>query len=166
MSDLLITCPHHVARLTPEFGSTIPFKSRPATLDEQLLLSPYEAWYLDLPNKPTWSSLPDHFGPRYAAYLYLKHRGYTVKPGIAFGGHFLVYDGNPGEVHASFVATVVTMGTVDSLTVNVARRCAESVAKECLLLRVVGEVTQDNVGSVPVKCIKVKRWRAERDREK
>ncbi|TMW50874.1 hypothetical protein DOY81_004061 [Sarcophaga bullata] len=74
-----------------------------------------------------------------ASYLYLKSKGWVVKSGLKFGGHFLIYHKGPRFYHASFVVVFNTPSDTEHLVsknLKGLQRIAETSDKDVLLLEV------------------------------
>ncbi|EGD73833.1 hypothetical protein PTSG_05527 [Salpingoeca rosetta] len=73
----------------------------------------------------------------YAVYRDLVMRGYFLGPGMKFGGHYLVYPGDPYRYHSHFVAIVVDhAGPIHPLDIVAAGRLGTVVKKAPLLCSV------------------------------
>ncbi|VVD01169.1 unnamed protein product [Leptidea sinapis] len=85
-----------------------------------------------------------HFVEKYVVYHYYRSKGYIVKPGIKFGGDYLIYRDGPGINHADFIVVIKfeqepqnwlwTLGLV---------RMAASTLKEIIIIEVCKPVEED-----------------------
>ena len=74
------------------------------------------------------------FDTKYAVFLYLLSRGYTVTPGIKFGCDFAVYERGPGIDHAPFLVQVYRSSDIMTATgIVLAGRLATTVKKQFIL---------------------------------
>mmetsp|Transcript_54759 Transcript_54759/g.152841 ORF Transcript_54759/g.152841 Transcript_54759/m.152841 type:complete len:151 (-) Transcript_54759:27-479(-) len=74
------------------------------------------------------------FARRYAAFRQLRLEGWVVRPSaLKFGADFLLYDGRPSEVHASYAA-VIADPSMSWNEVVAGSRLANVVAKDLLVL--------------------------------
>ncbi|KAJ2945636.1 hypothetical protein O0L34_g463 [Tuta absoluta] len=93
-------------------------------VQEKLMLSLQEAFFLQfalgclqiisldgklLNVQQSWdifSKTDKDYIPKYVVYHYYRSKGYVVKPGIKFGGDFLLYKEGPGISHADFIVVM------------------------------------------------------------
>ncbi|CAH2092938.1 unnamed protein product [Euphydryas editha] len=53
-----------------------------------------------------FSESVQHFVEKYVVYHYFRSKGYIVKPGIKFGGDYLLYKEGPGVNHADYIVVI------------------------------------------------------------
>ncbi|KAH0954722.1 hypothetical protein HN011_007860 [Eciton burchellii] len=89
------------------------------------------------------------FLQKYVVYHYYRSKGWVVKPGLKYGGDFLLYKDGPPFYHASYIV-VVEVADADSLVINPTmstrsmtwdslfglQRLSETAAKEILFAQV------------------------------
>ncbi|CAO1318429.1 unnamed protein product [Diamesa serratosioi] len=92
------------------------------------LISTQELW-----NK--FSKLKSNFVECYVAYLYLKSKNWVIKPGIKFGGEFLLYKKSPQQFHASFIVILSTVPT-NAVDHQTNQRISETTGKDLIYLEV------------------------------
>ena len=81
--------------------------------------------------------LSDEENIRYAVFCDLYNQGYYLTDGTKFGGHFLVYPGDPGIYHSSFIVFCVAFKEKISATdYSALGRLATSVKKSLVLCSV------------------------------
>ncbi|XP_028168672.1 tRNA-splicing endonuclease subunit SEN2 [Ostrinia furnacalis] len=91
---------------------------------EKLMLTPCEAFFLSyglgclqilnsdgkvLSTDQCWQlflNIDFMFIPKYVVYHYFRSKGYIVKPGIKFGGDYLLYKEAPGIMHADYIVVI------------------------------------------------------------
>lgn len=87
-------------------------------------------------------SIPD-FPQRYAAYRHFRRKGWIVRPdAFKFGADFLLYDGEPDEVHAQY-AVLLAQPHMPWKEVLASSRLAQTVAKELVLVLFLGLADHD-----------------------
>ncbi|KAK5640766.1 hypothetical protein RI129_009313 [Pyrocoelia pectoralis] len=96
------------------------------------------------------------FGQNYAVYHYFRSKNWVVKPGIKFGGDYLLYKDGPGFHHASYLVIV------DILDATSLERKSESCRRSMdvtsisglnRLCETVGKVNLDQILTVTVKFL-------------
>ncbi|CAO1362978.1 unnamed protein product [Diamesa hyperborea] len=92
------------------------------------LISTQELW-----NK--FNKLKSNFVDCYVAYLYLKSKNWVIKPGIKFGGEFLLYKKSPQQFHASFIV-IVSNDPTNAVDHQTNQRISETTGKELIYLEV------------------------------
>lgn len=123
-------------------------------MQEKLILTPEEAFFLAyglgslqvvynnniLDLEQCWTLLCSndrHFVDRYVVYHYFRSKGYVVKPGIKFGGDFLLYKDGPGIRHADYIIVIKSDTKQDDLITILGHvRVATTTVKEILLVEV------------------------------
>ncbi|XP_039756073.1 tRNA-splicing endonuclease subunit Sen2 [Pararge aegeria] len=94
------------------------------------ILNVQECWNL-------FSESESNFVEKYVVYHYFRSKGYVVKPGIKFGGDYLLYKEGPGVNHADYIV-VINSGNKEirwtSLLGHV--RMATTTVKEILIAEV------------------------------
>ncbi len=76
----------------------------------------------------------DNFEEKYIIYKDLREKGYIPRPGLKFGGDFVVYKKGPGLEHSSFIVQVLPHDSKISATDMVrAGRLATSVRKKYVI---------------------------------
>jgi len=129
---------------------------------------------------------PD-FLQKYVVYHYYRSKGWVVKPGIKYGGDFLLYKEGPPFYHASYIV-IVEVVDADSLVVDSTmssrsmtwnslfgfERLSETAAKETLFAQVLwpSSVSRDLSGTSPeilseftVRELLWRRWNPKQHRE-
>ncbi|XP_049875710.1 tRNA-splicing endonuclease subunit Sen2-like [Pectinophora gossypiella] len=77
------------------------------------------------------------FIPRYVVYHYFRSKGYVVKPGIKFGGDYLLYKEGPGVSHADYIVVIkLAYQNDDWLSILGHVRMANTTVKEILIAEV------------------------------
>lgn len=122
-----------------------------------------------------------YFIQKYVIYHYFRSKGWVVKPGLKFGGDFLLYKQGPPFYHASYIVLVdvIDETTLERIPEKAMRRMnlkdligmerlAESAAKEILLAQVMWPdsvprennlVALEKLSEFTVKEILMRRWR-------
>ncbi|XP_067007285.2 tRNA-splicing endonuclease subunit Sen2 [Anabrus simplex] len=142
----------------------------------------------DLPILEMWKlflqSQPD-FVEKYVVYHYFRSKGWIVKPGIKFGGDFLLYKQGPAFYHASYIVhvrVVTVAGLYEPQNENSLswtkyiglNRLAETAGKEILLCNVVWpfNISLTEVPNSPkilekftVQEVLLRRWISSQERE-
>ncbi|XP_026726241.1 probable tRNA-splicing endonuclease subunit tsp-2 [Trichoplusia ni] len=78
------------------------------------------------------------FVKKYVVYHYYRSKGYVVKPGIKFGGDYLIYKDGPGVSHADFIVVIKSETEEDNWIVTLGHvRMANTTVKEILLIEVI-----------------------------
>ncbi|XP_056643625.1 tRNA-splicing endonuclease subunit Sen2 [Diorhabda sublineata] len=90
-----------------------------------------------------------HFTINYAVYTYFKTKNWVVKPGIKFGGDFLLYERGPPFCHASYVVILdilnkdmernmeLSRRSVDNMSLLYLNRLCETTGKELMICQVI-----------------------------
>ncbi|XP_017796357.1 PREDICTED: tRNA-splicing endonuclease subunit Sen2 [Habropoda laboriosa] len=106
------------------------------------LLDVDHAWH-------SFCKIDQNFIPKYVTYHYFRSKGWVVKPGLKYGGDFLLYKQGPPFYHASYIVIIDTLDG-DSLIRNQNKcmhkltwnnllgleRLSETAAKEILFAQV------------------------------
>lgn len=140
-------------------------------------LSLLEAWRL-------FCESQDDFVQKYLVYHHYRSKGWVVKPGLKFGGDFILYKYGPHVSHASYIIVIevikedgniseehqqpITWGRFISLN-----RMAESAGKEVLLSRVLwpndvlfNDVqSPDDLKKFKIVEVLTRRWISSQERE-
>ncbi|CAG9854606.1 unnamed protein product [Phyllotreta striolata] len=116
-----------------------------------------------------FSATDSRFVGNYVSYVHFRSKNWIVKPGIKFGGDFLLYKEGPAHFHASYVVIVETLDeslgrvetgrSMDNLSLACLNRSCESTGKELLICQVTlpKSVDYKDLSNVVVKEIVVKR---------
>ncbi|CAK9828092.1 tRNA-splicing endonuclease subunit Sen2 [Anthophora retusa] len=133
------------------------------------LLDVDHAWHL-------FCKTDQNFIPKYVVYHYFRSKGWVVKPGLKYGGDFLLYKQGPPFYHASYIVVIDTVDG-DSLIRNEAEcmhkltwnnllgleRLSETAAKEILFAQVLwpSSASQNlsNVDILPEFSVRELLWR-------
>ncbi|KAJ8959196.1 hypothetical protein NQ318_022458 [Aromia moschata] len=134
---------------------------------EDRILQPEEAWKL-------FSETDEHFIPNYIAYYYYRTKYWIVKPGIKFGGDFLLYKQGPAFYHASYVViidsinenseriTSLSRRSMDNVSLTSLNRLCETAGKELLILQITWpdnvQVNFNDLSDFTIKEILMRRW--------
>ncbi|XP_068618122.1 uncharacterized protein Tsen2 [Battus philenor] len=87
-----------------------------------------------------------HFLEKYIVYHYFRSKGYIVKPGIKFGGDFLLYKEGPGINHADFVVLIRNnKEKCDWISIFGHLRVACTTVKEILIAEVISPEEKPNL---------------------
>ncbi|XP_011547909.3 uncharacterized protein LOC105380109 isoform X2 [Plutella xylostella] len=81
-----------------------------------------------------------HFVPKYVAYHYFRSKGYIVKPGLKFGGDYLLYKEGPGITHADYIVVIKNIAEkdVNNWTSTLGHvRMASTTVKEILIVEII-----------------------------
>ncbi|XP_030751907.1 tRNA-splicing endonuclease subunit Sen2 isoform X1 [Sitophilus oryzae] len=113
-----------------------------------------------------FSKLQHNFIRNYLVYYYYRSKNWVVKPGIKFGGDFLLYKQGPSYYHASYIILLESIDKTeadrnfDSVSLLGLNRLCESTAKELIICRVKlpKEVTYNNLENIDIQEILVQRW--------
>ncbi|CAH4030017.1 unnamed protein product [Pieris brassicae] len=131
-------------------------------LEEKLVLTKQEAFFLVyglgclqvfnenklLTVKDCWNLFLEgdtNFISKYIVYHYYRSKGYIVKPGIKFGGDFLIYKEGPGINHSDYIV-VIKHNHVDYnswLTILGHVRMSATTVKEILIIEVIEPKTEN-----------------------
>ncbi|XP_045774559.1 tRNA-splicing endonuclease subunit Sen2 [Maniola jurtina] len=105
---------------------------------ENNILNIEECWNL-------FSESESNFVEKYVVYHYFRSKGYIVKPGIKFGGDFLLYREGPEMNHADYIV-VINFGkeNLDWISLLGHVRMATTTVKEILI----AEVTRSNKDNI------------------
>ncbi|XP_060523234.1 tRNA-splicing endonuclease subunit Sen2 [Cylas formicarius] len=162
-----------------------------SSLREKLWLSLEEAFFLasalkcltvyfndkKLSLKDMWKlfSKQHYFVRNYIVYFYYRSKNWIVKPGIKFGGDFLLYKQGPPFYHASYVVIIeVIKGEEDSdksarnIDLFGLNRLCETAAKELIICKLFwakeNEVDFSDLSSIKILEILVRRWNPTQER--
>ncbi|XP_014371333.2 tRNA-splicing endonuclease subunit Sen2 isoform X2 [Papilio machaon] len=79
-----------------------------------------------------------YFLEKYVVYHYFRSKGYVVKPGIKFGGDYLLYKEGPSVNHADFIVLIRYAGDeYDWISIFGHLRVASTTVKEVLMVEVI-----------------------------
>lgn len=125
-------------------------------INEKLMLTPQEAFFLlyglgclqivNLDNclltiEKCWDLFvmaDSNFVFSYVVFHYYRSKGYVVKPGIKFGGDYLLYKEGPAISHADYIVVIKTKRkSYDWITTLGHVRMANTTVKEILLAEVI-----------------------------
>ncbi|KAG5888763.1 hypothetical protein JTB14_021508 [Gonioctena quinquepunctata] len=131
------------------------------------ILSSEESWEL-------FSETDPQFRQKYIVYHYYRAKNWVVKPGIKFGGDYLLYKQGPPFYHASYVVIIdvldenltrtASMSTrsMDNMSVLSLNRLCETAGKELIICQVImnksEKIHYTNLNNFSVKESLVKRW--------
>ncbi|XP_012224187.1 tRNA-splicing endonuclease subunit Sen2 [Linepithema humile] len=138
------------------------------------------AWLHFCKNKPD-------FLQKYVVYHYYKSKGWVVKPGLKYGGDFLLYKEGPPFYHASYIV-IVEVVDADSLVIDTTmstrsmmwndlfslERLSETAAKEILFAQVlwpssvsrnVSKTSPEILSEFTVRELLWRRWNPKQHRE-
>ncbi|CAB3234084.1 unnamed protein product [Arctia plantaginis] len=123
---------------------------------EKLILSPQEAFFLlyglgclqivNLDNtllniESCWdlfTTLDKHFIAKYVVFHYYRSRGYVVKPGIKFGGDYLLYRDGPAISHSDYIVIIRhDIKPVNWIELLGHVRCAHTTVKDIIIAEVI-----------------------------
>lgn len=123
-----------------------------------------------------FSGSDKYFAQNYVCYHHFRRKNWVVKPGLKFGGDYLLYKNGPVYHHASYVVIIDilnesnlerrndlcrrSMNTRDIVGLN---RLCESTGKELLIFQIlwpnnVQILTNDDVKQLTVKEVLMRRW--------
>lgn len=121
------------------------------------------------------------FRRNFVVYYYYKAKNWIVKPGIKFGGDFLLYKQGPPFFHASYVVIIevidangqridsLTNRAMDNVSVLSLNRLCETAGKELIICRVKWpqneEIHFSNLSNIEIQEILVRRWIPSQERE-
>jgi len=125
-------------------------KTKPGKLNRPLILSFFEALYLGEYGKLNFSldrkkisiaelrsyagKVYEGFDGKYTVYKDFRKLGFIVKPGMKFGGDFVIYRKGPGFDHSHWVVQVEDNKTkINAIKIVRASRLASSVKKQYLI---------------------------------
>ncbi|XP_066587191.1 tRNA-splicing endonuclease subunit Sen2 [Prorops nasuta] len=138
----------------------------------------------------TWHyfcKIEENFIEKYVVYHYFRSKGWVVKPGLKYGGDFLLYKQGPPFYHASYIVIIDTLDS-DTYTRNPSlpslkmtwnnlfglERLSETAAKEILFAQVLwpSSIPRSNCFESPevlsnflVKELLWRRWNPKQTRE-
>ncbi|KAK7873929.1 hypothetical protein R5R35_012943 [Gryllus longicercus] len=140
-------------------------------------LSLQEAWEL-------FCESQDDFVQKYVVYHYYRSKGWVVKPGLKFGGDFILYKWGSNITHASYIVVIEVMrqdGNISEdhqqavswtkfISLN---RMAETAGKEVILCRIVWPQdvlfkdvhSPEDLKKFSVEEILTRRWISSQERE-
>lgn len=131
-----------------------------------------ESQYLD--SDTLWASFSKcdpYFVCNYVAYNYFRTKNWIVKPGIKFGGDFLLYKEGPSYYHASYVVILdvfhegrkrveaLTKRSMDNISLLCLNRLCETAGKELMVCEITlpEEVDYKDLTNVTIKEIIINR---------
>ncbi|KAJ8931091.1 hypothetical protein NQ314_016041 [Rhamnusium bicolor] len=140
---------------------------------EKKLLSPGESWKL-------FAETDSHFMQSYIPYYYYRMKNWVVKPGIKFGGDFLLYKQGPPFYHASYVVIIdsvdanlkriesLSKRSMDNVSLTSLNRLCETAGKELLICQIVwpqnSQIDYNNFSNFIIKEILMRRWISTQER--
>ncbi|CAG4951982.1 unnamed protein product [Colias eurytheme] len=132
-------------------------------LEEKLMLTKQEAFFLlyglgclqifNIDNKllkvndcwKLFNEADHYFMNKYIVYHYYRSKGYIVKPGIKFGGDFLIYREGPGINHSDYIVVIKQkQESQDWLTMLGHVRMAATTVKEIIIIEII-EPSKENI---------------------
>ncbi|KAL1494436.1 hypothetical protein ABEB36_010035 [Hypothenemus hampei] len=138
------------------------------------LLSSQELWEL-------FQTKQHNFVRNYIVYFYYRAKNWVVKPGIKFGGDFMLYKQGPPFYHASYVVVIevvdenskrneeLTNRAMDSISILGLNRLCETSGKELLICTLRWPenniLSFDNFSQIKVQEVLVRRWIASQERD-
>ncbi|XP_044758646.1 tRNA-splicing endonuclease subunit Sen2 [Coccinella septempunctata] len=131
---------------------------------EDKILDDDRAWKL-------FSESDPFFQRNYAVYYHFRSKNWVVKPGIKFGGDYLLYKEGPQFYHASYVVMIKNQINNDPLNTTSLigfQRMCETSGKELLICSVSLPrefISPDDLPNVTIKEILMKRWVSSQERE-
>ncbi|KAJ8915013.1 hypothetical protein NQ315_015987 [Exocentrus adspersus] len=130
-----------------------------------------EAWSLFTTND-------SNFIYNYVVYYYFRAKNWVVKPGIKFGGDFLLYKQGPPFYHASYVVIIDIVNenleriherrSMDNIPLLGLNRLCETAGKELLVCQVIwprnAQIDYKNISQVVIKETLLRRWISNQER--
>ncbi|EFA08240.1 tRNA-splicing endonuclease subunit Sen2 [Tribolium castaneum] len=141
---------------------------------DEVCLSPEQLWEV-------FKKSDKYFAQNYIAYYYFRAKNWVVKPGIKFGGDFLLYKQGPPFYHASYVVIIcVVDGDLKPIKSQNRRsmrkthlmglnRLCETARKELLICEIVcpgvspDSIPFNEIGKFTIKETIMKRWTPQMD---
>ncbi|XP_066253092.1 tRNA-splicing endonuclease subunit Sen2 [Euwallacea similis] len=136
-----------------------------------------------LPNNELWQifkKTQPNFVVNYIIYYYYRAKNWVVKPGIKFGGDFLLYSQGPPFCHASYVIIIevidhygqridsLTNRCMDNISILSLNRLCETSGKELLICQVKwpknGEINYEDLSNIEIHEILLRRWIASQEK--
>ncbi|CAG9761258.1 unnamed protein product [Ceutorhynchus assimilis] len=121
------------------------------------------------------------FVRNYVVYFYYRAKNWVVKPGIKFGGDFMLYKQGPPFYHSSYIIiievidsingernSILTNRCMDNRSVLGLNRLCETAGKELVICRVKwpnNQISYENFSNIEIQEILVKRWIASHHQE-
>ncbi|KRT81387.1 hypothetical protein AMK59_5286 [Oryctes borbonicus] len=116
-----------------------------------------------------------HFIPNYITYNHFRRKGWVVKPGIKFGGDYILYKAGPPYYHASYVVIIDILNedltrkkemqrrSMEVINLIGLNRLCETAGKELLICQLICptdilQADDDNLPKININEILVKRW--------
>ncbi|KAK9883312.1 hypothetical protein WA026_001492 [Henosepilachna vigintioctopunctata] len=116
-----------------------------------------------------FSNSDDCFQHKYVTYYHFRSKNWVVKPGIKFGGDFLLYKEGPPFHHASYVVLIQEENKeIDTTSLMGLHRMCETAGKELLICQIFwpSEVTLlGDLSNIKVNEILMKRWVSSQERQ-
>ncbi|XP_071447517.1 uncharacterized protein Tsen2 [Hetaerina americana] len=160
-------------------------QSMPDHPSEKMLSSKYqrpmsilELWNAFRSSRASIPSSTVPFEISYAVYHHFRSKRWVVKPGIRFGGDFLLYKDGPPFYHASYLVVIDSFDAdgeskFDWKMLSGMNRLTENIAKDLMLCRVEwpstmteGELqSPECLSGVVVQEVLVRRWVSIRERD-
>ncbi|XP_018576539.1 tRNA-splicing endonuclease subunit Sen2 isoform X2 [Anoplophora glabripennis] len=127
-----------------------------------------------------FSATDPHFIQNYIVYYHFKAKNWVVKPGIKFGGDFLLYKQGPPFYHASYVVVIDIVNenleriehfsrrSMDNVPLLSLNRLCETAGKELLICQVIWpqnvHIDYKNIADVIIKENVMRRWISSQER--
>ncbi|GJQ73547.1 hypothetical protein Trydic_g13895 [Trypoxylus dichotomus] len=167
-------------------------------INEKLCLSLVEAYYLAkdvgclnvyeedtlLNKEKMWETFSENdicFIPNYVTYNHFRKKGWVVKPGIKFGGDYILYKAGPPYYHASYVVIIDILNedltrrkemqrrSMEVVNIIGLNRLCETAGKELLICQLIwpSNIPQanDDLSKININEILVKRQALESQRQ-
>lgn len=117
-----------------------------------------------------FSESDPYFQRNYAVYYHFRSKNWVVKPGMKFGGEYLLYKQGPPFYHASYVVTIKNQQDEHLNTTSLLgfQRMCETAGKElliCLVCFPKDPISPHELSNVTIKEILMKRWVSTQERE-
>ncbi|CAH1984279.1 unnamed protein product [Acanthoscelides obtectus] len=109
------------------------------------------------------------FPVHYAVYFYFRAKNWVVKPGIKFGGDYLLYKQGPSFFHAAYVVVINIVNpqsgekqrSMENPSVMGLNRLSETAGKDLIICKVTlpeNGIDYKNMQSVLIEELLVRRW--------
>ncbi|KAH1016265.1 hypothetical protein HUJ04_007517 [Dendroctonus ponderosae] len=121
-----------------------------------------------------------NFTRNYVVYFYYRCKNWVVKPGIKFGGDFMLYKEGPSFYHSTYIVVIdvvdtagkriesLTNRSMDNISILGLNRLCETAGKDLLICRLKwpqnSAVTYEDLTNIEIQEILVKRWIASQER--
>ncbi|XP_076271978.1 tRNA splicing endonuclease subunit 2 [Rhynchophorus ferrugineus] len=134
------------------------------------ILTVENMWELFSNTQPT-------FIRNYIVYYYYKAKKWVVKPGIKFGGDFLLYKQGPPFYHASYVVIIQIVNSnlenqmedlsLDNVSLSALNRLCETAGKELLICKIhwPSQVQYNDFSNIEIEEVLIRRWVPSQERD-